>query len=301
MNKRGIRRLVLTVSTSVITGFIGTTSLAGGLLDVQFEDADFSGFLATFVIDNPYWPLNPDGQPRTFTYIGETEDECVVSRLAYKGNTYTLTTTDTTSPYYMFTALEIEDTEWVFEDVEECDPAILLPNDEAVAEFTRDWYAMDAQQNIWYLGELSQIFGEEEGCPPYPGIGAGPQCFEGSWEAGLDGPDPEEEIIGEAGIVVPGDEPNDGEPLQPGNYYMQEVAEDAEDMAKILRLDADLSTEYFQDNEGCRKAKEWTALDPGSSVEHKWYCPGPGLVLIEGTGGGKTEIEELVNIAPALP
>jgi hypothetical protein len=59
--------------------------------------------------------------------------------------------------------------------------------------------------------------------------------------------------------------------------------------------------------ENCRKVKEWTALEPGGSVEHKWYCPGdgdgPGLVLIEGIGGGPTEVEELVSIVggAALP
>ena len=300
MIKRGIKAFVMAVCTAVIAGFIGPTSWAGGLLDVRFEDADFSGFIGSFVIDNPYWPLNPDGQPRTFTYVNDADDECVISQLAYRGNTYTLTTADTTSPYYMFTALEIEDTEWVFEDVDVCDTS-LLPNDDAITEDTRDWFAMDARQNIWYLGEHTQIFDEEEGCPLYPGLGAGAHCFEGSWEAGLDGPDPEEELIGEAGIVVPGDEPVDGQPLEPGNYYMQEVAEGAEDMAKILRLGADVSTDYFEDNEGCRKVKEWTALDPGSSVEHKWYCPGPGLVLVEETGGGKTAVEELVSIDPALP
>lgn len=299
MNKTGKKRFFVAMYAAAITTLIGTVSSAGGLLDVDFEDADFSGFLATFLIDNPYWPLNPDGQPRTFTYVGETEDECVISQLAYKGNTYTLSTTDTTSPYYNFTALEIEDTEWVFEEFDVCDVS-LLPNDVAIKEFTRDWYAMDAQKNIWYLGELSQVFDPEEGCPPYPGAGAGPHCFEGSWEAGLDGPDPEEEIIGEAGIVVPGDEPVDGEPLTPGTYYMQEVAEGAEDMAKILRLDAPVSTDFAGDNEGCRKVKEWTALEPGGSVEHKWYCQGPGLVLIEGIGGGPTEVEELVAIDPAL-
>jgi hypothetical protein len=300
MNRTGKRQFFAALGAAAITGLIGSAASAGGLLDVEFEDADFSGFLATFLIDNPYWPLSPDGQPRTFTYIGETEDECVISQLAYKGNMYTLSTTDTTSPYYMFTALEVEDTEWVFEEFDVCDTG-LLPNDAAITEFTLDWYAMDGQKNVWYLGEHSQVFDEEEGCPLYPGLGAGAHCFEGSWEAGLDGPDPEEVIIGEAGIVVPGDEPEDGEPLAPGTYYMQEVAEGAEDMAKILRLDARVSTDFAGDNDNCRKVKEWTAQDPGSSVEHKWYCSGSGLVLIEGTGGGKTEIEELVGIDPALP
>ena len=49
--------------------------------------------------------------------------------------------------------------------------------------------------------------------------------------------------------------------------------------------------------ENCRKTKEWTPLEPGASVEHKWYCAdGAGLVLIEGVGGGRTEKEVLVEV-----
>jgi hypothetical protein len=51
-----------------------------------------------------------------------------------------------------------------------------------------------------------------------------------------------------------------------------------------------------------RKVKEWTAQEPGGGVEHKWYCAdGPGLVLIEGVGGGPTEVEVLVDIVPVIP
>ncbi len=44
----------------------------------------------------------------------------------------------------------------------------------------------------------------------------------------------------------------------------------------------------------CRKVKEWNPFEHGQSVEHKWYCAdGPGLVLIQGIGGGPTESEVL--------
>ena len=286
---------------AMLIGMSGASTLAGGLLDLQFEDADFSGFSGTFLVDNPYWPLNADGQPRTFTYIGETDDECAINKVVFAGNTHMLSTTDASSPYYLFTAIEIEDTEWLFEDVDECSLA-LLPDDSAIKERTLDWYAQDAQMNIWYLGEHSQVFEDE--CGPYPGPAAPPpECFEGSWEAGIDGdPDPAEDLVGEAGIVVPGDEPVSGEPLQPGTFYMQEVAYEAEDMAKVLKRNAPVEDAYpGADYEDCRKVKEWTALEPGASVEHKWYCAGPGLVRIEGVGGGPTEVEELVDVSPALP
>ncbi len=124
-------------------------------------------------------------------------------------------------------------------------------------------------------------------------------CTEGSWEAGQYGPD--DEIIGEAGIVVPSDYPT-GDKLSAGTYYMQEVAEGAEDVAKVLKTNASVSIEdghFAADYEGCRKVKEWTALEPGDSVEHKYYCPGidgPGLVLINGLTGGPTESEILIEM-----
>jgi len=298
MKKNGKNRFAAAIFAVITMSFAGGSAIAGGLLDVEFDPADFAGFAGTYLIDNPYWPLNVDGQMRTFTYIGETEDECVINQVAYKGDTYTLMTADPLSPYFGFTALEIEDTEWAFEEFNECDLS-LLPNDEAITELTLDWYAQDGQQNIWYMGEDSQSF--EDDCGPYPGP-ADPddECFEGSWEAGMIGGEGEDAVLGEAGIVVPGDEPIIGEPLTPGTFYLQEVAYEAEDMAKILRLNAEVSTDFFGEGEDCRKVKEWNPFEHGGSVEHKWYCIGPGLVLIEGVGGGLTEVEELIDISPPL-
>lgn len=299
MNSRIGRPLIAFVITMILGAFAGSVS-AGGLLALEFEDAVFSDPLT---IDNSYWPLNPDFVPRTFTYLGETEDECVINQVSYAGGTYTLTTTDTASPYYLFVTVEIVDKEWVFEDVDDCDVSLLstAEAEEALAEQTLDRYAQDDQDNIWYLGEYSQSFEDE--CSDYdfmePGVPA--ECLEGSWEAGIDFfPDSDEDVIGEAGIVVPGDEPIMGEPLTPGTFYMQEVAEGAEDMAKILRLGAAVSTDFLEDGEDCRKVKEWNPFERGASVEHKFYCPGPGLVLIKGVGGGRTEVEELVDIEPPL-
>ena len=100
---------------------------------------------------------------------------------------------------------------------------------------------------------------------------------------------------------MPSDTPfgdESGEPLTSGTFWMQEVAENAEDMAKVLRLTSSLTVED-DDYEQCRKVKEWNPFEHGESVEHKWYCKdGPGLVLIEGIGGGPTEIEVLVVATP---
>ncbi len=299
MNKI-LTRFIAAIGAATILSISGGTALAGGFLDVAFEDAVFSNPL---VLDNPYWPLRPDNQPRTFTYIGETEDECAIDQISVNdgdyGATYKLTTKDKDSPYKKFIAVQVVDTEWVFEDTEVCDMS-LLPDDSAIKEKTLDWYAQDDQGNIWYLGEDSENFEDE--CGPYPGFGD-PDCLEGSWEAGINGaPDDEEEVFGEAGIVVPSNEPIAGEPLTSGAYWRQEVAYEAEDMAKVLKLDDSLSVEdgvYPGEYEHCRTVKEWTALEPGESVEHKTYCVGGnGLVLIEGLGGGRTEIEVLIHVTP---
>ena len=295
--------IIAVISIAVTSG----GAFAGGFLDVEFGDVPFS---TPLVINNPYWPLNSDGVNRTFTYIGETEDECVIDQISvndnFYGATYDLMTEEVDSPYFDLTALQVVDTEWVFEDVEVCDLS-LLPDNSAIKEKTLDWYMQDDQQNIWYLGEYSQGF--EDDCAEYifdPTGGSVPdECKEGSWEAGIVGGEGDDAVSGEAGIVVPGDFPLAGERLKNGAYYMQEVAFEAEDMAKILRQKASLSVEDGVEPgeyEECRESKEWTALEPGASVEHKWYCAdGAGLVLIVGVGGGPTEVEVLVDVSPALP
>ncbi len=297
MDKTSTHKFATTMIAVIAVGVAGGSALAGGLLAIDFETAVFSDQLR---IDNPYWPLRPDDTPRIFTYIGETEDECVIDQISVAGATHLLTGA---APYTNVLAVEVVDTEWVFEDLGEVECTLdLLPNDSAIKEKTLDWYVQDDQDNVWYLGESSENFEDE--CGPYPGSGD-PECLEGSWEAGVNGaPDGEEEVIGEAGIVVPGDEPIAGEPLTAGTFFMQEVAYEAEDMAKILKLNGRVSIEegdFAGDYEDCRKVKEWTALEPGGSVEHKWYCHGPGLILIEGIGGGPTEVEVLVEISPTPP
>lgn len=287
------------IMVAIAMGVAGGSVFAGGLLSVSFGDATFT---TPTIIDNEYWPLLPAGvTSRAFTYIGETEDGCVIDvistmegdiRAGFEG------------AYAAMTAQVIRDEEW---EVEDCDTT---PTDEDLAELTFDWYAQDDYGNIWYLGEASRDFGD--GCPSQAQVPLGTEdwgdfgfgdlqdeCTEGSWEAGQYGPDGE--IIAEAGIVVPSDFPTGefGDPLSPGTFFMQELAEGAEDMAKILKLNASVSIEsgYFAgDWENCRKVKEWTALEPGGSVEHKYYCPGPGLLLINGLTGGPTESEVLMEM-----
>jgi hypothetical protein len=136
-------------------------------------------------------------------------------------------------------------------------------------ELTYDWYAVDEADNVWYLGEETY---EYEG-----GVVVG---TEGSWEAGVLGALP--------GVLVPGSP-------YPGQSYFQEYAEDvAEDMGKVLRLDASASVPYGE-FEDCLVTKEWTPLAPGA-IEQKRYAPGVGLVLVDELSGGPTVRVELVAV-----
>lgn len=240
---------------------LATILLAGGnAMAGGYIDADFgaASFSTPLNINNPYWPLDAVGY--TFHYYAEeSEDECVI-------NEFTITAMTYVSAVGVNTRI-IHDVEWLDEDCTGTKDVIL--------EDTNDWYAQDDNGNIWYFGEdtIEYEYDDEGNF-----IGTTP---EGSWEAGVDG--------AEAGIVMLAD------PM-PGLFYRQEFLEDeAEDMGKVQRLNAKVSIE-LGDFDGCLKIKEWTTLEPGS-VEHKYYCPGYGLVYIEELKE-KTVNVELVAITP---
>jgi len=139
-----------------------------------------------------------------------------------------------------------------------------------LTEDTLDWYAQDQWGNVWYFGEYSEAYEN------------GDVSTEGSWEAGVDGAKP--------GIIMLADP-------QPGDAYRQEYYEDeAEDMGKVLRLNASVSVAYG-DFDDCLVTKEWTPLEPGE-VEHKFHAPGVGLVLIRELQGGPVVFELVDVVAP---
>jgi len=160
----------------------------------------------------------------------------------------------------------ILDREWKDEDCEYGAFADVWAN-LSPAETTYDWYAQDAAQNIWYMGE--DTWDGDSG---------------GSFIAGCDG--------AEAGIVML------GKPAK-GDFYQQEFyAGEAEDWGKVLNFVP------INDLE-CLKVKEWNPLGPGN-VEHKYYCSDAvsgQLVLIEELKG-KTVIVDLIDtnvVAPPPP
>jgi len=138
-----------------------------------------------------------------------------------------------------------------------------------VTEETYDWYAQDDDGNVWYFGEDTTAYLED-----------GTISKEGSWEAGEE----DGALPGYLMLAKP----------SPGFCYQQEYAEGAQDRAKVLRLNAKVSLETGDSFKKCLKTKEWTPLSPGI-IEHKYYAPGIGLVLIEELKG-KTVRVELVDV-----
>jgi hypothetical protein len=191
------------------------------------------------------------------TYIYESEDEDGLVRDEFA-------VTHNTKVVNGVTCVEVHDVASIFvEEIQEW----------RVLEDTLDWFAQDSGGNVWYFGEDTTSFEYDE---DWNQIGT---SNEGAWEAGVDGALP--------GLIML---------AQPrgGRSYRQELAEDiAEDHAKILRHNASVSVPWG-DFTGCLKTKEWTPLEPGS-IEHKYYAPGVGLVLVNELHGGTVRVE-LVEI-----
>jgi hypothetical protein len=143
--------------------------------------------------------------------------------------------------------------------------------DGVLIEDTFDWYAQDVQGNVWYLGEDS--------CEIEGGV-----CVsaEGSWEAGVNGAEP--------GIIMWANPA-----ALKGKAYQQEFLEgEAEDLAKVLGLDATVSVPYGEFS-GVLKTIEWSPLEPGVR-EQKFYYPGVGLLLELQPKGGQVRME-LISIS----
>jgi hypothetical protein len=243
--------------------FLGAGVMAAGILGVWLGPA----------LADPPEPYNPTIDPAnfvgvidnqylplipgtTFVYEAETEDELVRN---------VIFVTHETKVILGVTCTVVRETETVFDEVT---PAGRLEED------TDDWFAQDVDGNVWYFGEFTTSFEYDD-----QGNQTGTNN-EGSWQAGMEGALP--------GIIMQADP-------QPGESYRQEFFEgEAEDMAKVLRLNASVSVPY-DDFEDCLETKEWTPLEPGH-VEQKFYAPGVGLVLVV-EHSGKVLRVELVDIS----
>ena len=237
------------ISIALLMVFAGQT-LAGGLVDTSYETWQETEFNKDpkDLSRNPWW--DPSAGP--MLYFADGEDGCewnLVENAGFLENAFT--GGDFTGDYQMDIRV-ILDREWLDEDVD-CEESSPIAGD--LKELTYDWYAIDDDDNIWYMGENTL---DDEG------------SSDGSFAAGCDG--------AEAGIVMLGGMPSKG------TFYQQEYyADEAEDWAKVLN--------YVElEDVMCMKTKEWTPLEPGE-VEHKYYCDGE-LVLIAELKG-KTKYVEI--------
>ena len=252
-----------------------TGSAVGKTVEIPFDSANFSAPPDPIdPIDNQYWPLLVGS---SFAYKAETEDECEFNKLTVTDGTY-LVEVD------VWTRV-VRDQEWVTEVDEngECDIATA-----GLVEDTLDYYAQDMYGNIWYFGEDTWAWDDEN-----------EQCTdEGAWEAGL--PNDNSEIDpARAGIVMLANP-------EPGLRYQQEYLEDeAEDWGAVLRLNASVSIDLGEFS-NCLVTKEWTPLEPGE-IEHKYYCDpapdgtGPGLVFIEELKGKNLYVELIDSLPGDFP
>jgi len=145
---------------------------------------------------------------------------------------------------------------------------VVTDADGNVIENTEDWYAQDKYGNVWYFGEIAQQFDKGE----LVGI-------DGSWKAGVNSAKP-----GILMKVMP----------QVGNEYRQEFAlGEAEDMAKVQKLDGIATVPAAKCEGNCLVTLEFSALEP-SAMENKYYAPNVGPILVVDLETGVRE--ELIEI-----
>lgn len=216
-----------------------STALPVGDEHVDLDPADF-----TTDIDNPYWPMAPG----TKWVYRETDAEGNAQRVV-------VTVTDETREVLGIRARVVHD---------------VVSEGGETLEDTYDWYAQDADGNVWYLGEETKEY--ENGAVV---------SREGSWEAGVRGAEP--------GIVLP------AEPEVGVEYRQEYLAGEAEDAATVLALHERAETP-LRSYQGVLMTKDFTPLEP-RVLEYKFYAPGVGPVVTLGVSGGvgREELVELVR------
>ena len=141
------------------TGGGATTTPETASLPVDAKPFPIDPSEFTTEIDNRYWPMKPGSQ----WVFRETNAEGSVSRVV---------------------VTVLDKTKMIANGVEARIVHDQVTQGGQVAEDTYDWYAQDADGNLWYLGEDTTEY--ENGKP---------KTKEGSWEAGVDGALP--------GIIMP--------------------------------------------------------------------------------------------------
>ena len=214
--------------------------LPQGREPVKLDRAEFSTR-----IDNPYWPMTPGSR---WVYR-ETGGEGAPHRVV-------VTVTHETKRVAAGVVARV-----VHDRVTQAGELV---------EDTRDWYAQDADGNVWYLGEATKEY-----------EGGRVTSTKGSWEAGVDG--------AQAGVIMP------ARPRVGMTYRQEYRAGDAEDRGRVLALDerAEVPAGPF---DRVLMTRDWTPLEP-DVVEHKFYARGTGPVLTLDISGGSGR-EELLRFTP---
>jgi hypothetical protein len=225
-----LRRFVGGFTVIMILTLIAGTACASATGERYAPKIDPAEFSTT--IDNPYFPLTPGAR-----WVYESETSEGLERIVVE------VTDDTRDVMGVRTAV-VRDT---------------VTLDGVVIEDTFDWYAQDAEGNVWYFGEDTREFEN--------GVAVNTK---GAWEAGIDGAQP--------GIVMKADP-------EVGDRYRQEYYKgEAEDEAKVLALDASVDVPFgvFGD---VLKTRDFTLLEP-TVVEQKFYANGIGVVQERMVKGG---------------
>ena len=249
---RGFLAVALLLGSSACTGDSGRPSPTdrGGDGEVAALPEGAEPFALdpeafTTTIDNPWFPLKSGAR---WVYE-EADDDGGVQRVE-------VVVTDQTKTIALgIEARVVRDT--VTEDGE-------------LVEDTFDWYAQDADGNVWYLGEDTKEYEDGE-----------VSSAEGSWEAGVDG--------ALAGIIMPADP-------RPGMAYRQEYLKgEAEDNGEIIAVGQAVEVPFGQFDDVVMTA-DTSSLEPDMR-EYKFYARGIGQVLAIHVSGGSGR-ERLVEHTP---
>ena len=215
----------------------------GGNYTVDIDPARFSS-----VVDNPFFPMLPGS---VWQYEETTADG--------ERQTDTVEVLDEQREVMGVETIVVHD--------------VVKDADGEVIEDTFDWFAQDADGNVWYFGEATTAYDGDT------------VSSEGSWEAGVDGALP--------GVVVPADLEVSGV-----GYRQEYLPGHAEDMGEIVAVGGSVSTPAGDFTDVVR-TRDWTPLEP-DVVEEKSYAPGVGLVHEVTTAGADAGAEVvLVAFTPA--
>ncbi len=200
---------------------------------VELDPGEF-----TIEIDNPYFPMAP-------------------------GNRWVYRETDTTGAEERVVVEVTDETRTIANGVEARVVRDTATEGGVPIEITDDWFAQDAEGNVWYLGEY--VTNYEDGKPV---------DHDGSFEADVDG--------AQAGIAMPADP-------QPGMSYRQEyLAGEAEDEGAVITVgEEQVEVPFGHFDEDVLMTRDLVPLEP-KVQELKFYVPGIGTVLTvhtDGTGG----------------